>query len=98
MLSKGLQNDTNLQHKFLHMGSTPPQWAKLGGEAVLLDSSDFTKDPIHDFTRFVCPISCDCEFCLNIMHPLEYKPESVDLSDNQSLEMSHSSFALDSDV
>ena len=24
MLSKGLQNDTNPQHKFLHMGSIPP--------------------------------------------------------------------------
>ena len=24
MLLKGLQNDTNLQHNFLHMGSTPP--------------------------------------------------------------------------
>ena len=60
------------------------QWAKLGGEAVLLDSSDFTKDSMHDFNRFVCRISCDCEFCLDIMHPLEYKPESVDLSDNQS--------------
>ena len=39
---------------------------------------------MHDFNRFVCRISCDCKFCLDIMHPLEYKPESVDLSDNQS--------------
>ena len=37
-----------------------------------------------------------CEFCLDIMHPIEYKPETVDLSDNQSSEKSHSSFAFDS--
>ena len=27
------------------------QWAKSGGEAVLLQLSDFTKDPMHDFNR-----------------------------------------------
>ena len=30
------------------------QWAKSGGEAVLLQSSDFTKDPMHDFNRLFC--------------------------------------------
>ena len=28
MLSKGLQNYTNSQHKFLHMGSTPPPFTQ----------------------------------------------------------------------
>ena len=32
----------------------PPQWAKSGGEAVLLQFSDFTKDPMHDFNRLFC--------------------------------------------
>ena len=30
------------------------QWAKSGGEAVLLQFSDFTKDPMHDFNRLFC--------------------------------------------
>ena len=30
------------------------QWAKSGGEAVLLQFSDFTKDPMHDFIRLFC--------------------------------------------
>ena len=37
--------------------NTPPpltQWAKSGGEAVLLQGSDFTKDPMHDFNRLFC--------------------------------------------
>ena len=29
----------------------PPQWAKSEGEAVLLQFSGFTKDPMHDFKR-----------------------------------------------
>ena len=28
MFSKGLQNDTNQQHKFVHMGSTPPPFTR----------------------------------------------------------------------
>ena len=31
-----------------------PQWAKSGGEAVLLQFSDSTKDPMHDFNRLFC--------------------------------------------
>ena len=30
------------------------QWAKSGGEAFLLQFSDFTKDPMHDFNRLFC--------------------------------------------
>ena len=30
------------------------QWAKSGGEAVLLQFSDSTKDPMHDFNRLFC--------------------------------------------
>ena len=30
------------------------QWAKSEGEAVLLQFSGFTKDPMHDFNRFFC--------------------------------------------
>ena len=40
----------------------PPQWAKSEGEAVLLQFSGFTKDPMHDFNRLFCWNSCDCEF------------------------------------
>ena len=32
----------------------PPQWAKSEGEAVLLQFSGFTKDPMHDFNRLFC--------------------------------------------
>ena len=38
MLSKGLQNYTNLQHKFLHMGSTPPLYT------MCKNSSDLAED------------------------------------------------------
>ena len=37
-------------------------WAKSGGEAFLLQFSDFTKDPMHDFNRLFCRNTCDCEF------------------------------------
>ena len=30
------------------------QWAKSGGEAVLLQFSDSTKDPMHDYNRLFC--------------------------------------------
>ena len=30
------------------------QWAKSGGEAVLLQFSDFTKDIMHDLNRLFC--------------------------------------------
>ena len=43
------------------------QWAKSGGEAVLLQFSDFTKDPMHDFNRLFCWNTCDCEFWPYIM-------------------------------
>ena len=50
------------------------QWAKSGGEAVQLELSDVTKDLMHDFNRFFCRSSCDCEFRPDIMYLLEYKP------------------------
>ena len=34
------------QKPLAEMGGTPPQWAKSGGEAVQLELSDFTKDPM----------------------------------------------------
>ena len=30
------------------------QWAKSGGEGVLLQFSDSTNDPMHDFNRLFC--------------------------------------------
>ena len=48
------------------------QWAKSGGEAALLQFSDFTKDPMHDFNRLFCWNSSDCEFWPYIMYLLEY--------------------------
>ena len=72
------------------------QWAKSEGEAVLLQLSDFSKDPMHDFNRFVCWNSCDCQFWPDIMYILGYKPEKVHVSDYKSLEMNHASFDLDS--
>ena len=53
------------------------QWAKSGGEAVLLQLSDFTKDPIHDLNRLFCWNSCDCEFWPYIMYLFEYKHEKA---------------------
>ena len=38
------------------------QWAKSGGEAFLLQFSDFTKDPMHDFNRLFCWNSSDWGF------------------------------------
>ena len=35
-------------------GGRGAQWAKSGGEAVLLQLSDFTKEPLHDFNRLFC--------------------------------------------
>ena len=58
--------------------------------------SDFPKDPIHDFNRFVYWNSCDSQFWPDIMYILGYKPEKVHVSDYKSLEMNHASFALDS--
>ena len=48
------------------------QWAKSGGEAVLWQFSDSTKDPMHDFNRLFCWNSSDCEFWPYIMYLLEY--------------------------
>ena len=36
------------------VGVEGAQWAKSGGEAVLLQFSDSTKDPMHDFNRLFC--------------------------------------------
>ena len=38
----------------LNDGGGGAEWAKSGGEAVLLQFSDFTKDPMHDFNRLFC--------------------------------------------
>ena len=35
-------------------GARGAQWAKSEGEAVLLQFSGFTKDPMHDFNRLFC--------------------------------------------
>ena len=40
--------------KMCRGGGRGAQWAKSGGEAVLLQFSDFTKDPMHDFNRLFC--------------------------------------------
>ena len=74
----------------------PPQWAKSGGEAVLLQFSDFTKDPMHDFNRLFCWNSCDCEFWPYIMYLLVHIHEKAHASDDKSLKMNHATFALDS--
>ena len=63
----------------------PPQWAKSGGEGVLLQFSNFTKDPMHDFNRLFCCNSCDCEFWPYIMYLLQYKHENVHASDDKSI-------------
>ena len=54
------QSDKERTKKSFYLGyfskpmTPPPQWAKSGGEAVLLEFSDFTKDPMHDFNRLFC--------------------------------------------
>ena len=37
-----------------HKGGRGAQWAKSGGEAVLLQFLDFTKDPMQDFNKLFC--------------------------------------------
>ena len=36
------------------VGGGGAQWAKSRGEGVLLQFSDSTKDPMHDFNRLFC--------------------------------------------
>ena len=70
------------------------QWAKSGGEAVLLQFSDFTKDPMHGFNRLLCWNSSDCEFWPYIMYLLKYKHEEVLASDDKSLKMNDATLIL----
>ena len=58
-----MQNNVHSKTKFglvrdlkpgLGKGGWGAQWAKSGGEAVLLQFSDFTKDPMHDLNRLFC--------------------------------------------
>ena len=70
------------------------QRAKSEGEAVLLQFSGFTKDPMHDFNRLFCWNSCDCEFWPYIMYLLEYKHEKVHASDDKSLKMNDATLIL----
>ena len=53
-LGTGANNQNGNLRWYLPLGVDPPQWAKSGGEAVLLQFSDFTKDPMHDFNRLFC--------------------------------------------
>ena len=70
------------------------QWAKSGGEAVLLQFSDSTKDPMHDFNRLFCWNSCDCEFWSYIMYLLVYTHEKAHASDDKSLKMNHATLIM----
>ena len=70
------------------------QWAKSGGEAVLLQFSDSTKDPMHDFNRLFCWNSCDCEFWPYIMYLLVYTHEKAHASDDKSLKMNHATLIM----
>ena len=56
MLTKGSHplKKPGFYEKLSQNGDPPPQWAKSGGEAFLLQFSDFTKDPMHDFNRLFC--------------------------------------------
>ena len=83
-----------LRNHFWGSWETPPQWAKSGGEAVLLQFSDFTKDPMHDFNRLFCWNTCDCEFWPYIMYLLKYKHEEVLASDDKSLKMNHATLIM----
>ena len=99
MFSKYIKN---IERKNFTRGATPcpwgwgrgAQWAKSGGEAVLLQFSDSTKDPMHDFNRLFCWKSCDCEFWPYIMYLLQYKHEKVHASDDKSLKMNHATLIM----
>ena len=75
-------------------GGGGAQWAKSEGEAVLLQFSGFTKDPMHIFNRLFCWNSCDCEFWPYIMYLLEYKHEKVHASDEKSLKINYATLIL----
>ena len=48
---RSIKTNENLAwHLLLGVGSPP----KSGGDAVLLQFSDSTKDPMHDFNRLFC--------------------------------------------
>ena len=49
---EGLVSVTNYNVTLNEGGAA--QWAKSEGEAVLLQFSGFTKDPMHDFNRLFC--------------------------------------------
>ena len=70
------------------------QWAKSGGEGVLLQFSDSTKDPMHDFNRLFCWNSCDCQFWPYIMYLLVYTHEKAQASDDKSLKMNHATLIM----
>ena len=86
--------DTSRQEKTVWAPPGGAQWAKSGGEAVLLQFSDFTKDPMHDFNRLFCWKSCDCEFWPYIMYLLQYKHEKVHASDDKSIKMNHATLIM----
>ena len=46
-IREGVTKKTAVLLDFVQITYPPPQWAKSGGEAVLLKFSDFTKDPMH---------------------------------------------------
>ena len=87
LLRKVLQKSGNNSWLLPFGVGPPPQWAESGGEAVLIQFSDFTKEPMHDFNRLFCCNSCDCEFWPYIMYLLEYYHEKVHESDDKSLKM-----------
>ena len=53
--------------RVLNVSMGGAQWAKSEGEAVLIQFSGFTKDPMHDFNRLFCWNSCDCEWSLKMI-------------------------------